>query len=241
MDTKADILSRLRQDILSLQGCKQPLYATEVDVKLGPVSKAFPNSTFPIAAIHEFVCRGGETLAATSGFITAILSMLVKNAKPCIWISRYKNVFPPALIQYGIDPGRIIFIHPRKENDLCWAMEEALRCNALGAVIGEMKEIGFTASRRLQLAVEESNITGFIIRDQPKNFATVSDARWQISPLASESEGSLPGVGSAKWEIELLKVRNGKTGKWNAVWAEGRLQFLSRYIQLVNTEKKQTG
>jgi protein ImuA len=34
-------------------------------------------------------------------------------------------------------------------------MEEALKCEGLAAVIGEIKEISFSDSRRLQLAVEQ--------------------------------------------------------------------------------------
>lgn len=240
MANKADILS-LRQDILSLQGCRTPLYISEADVNLGPIRNAFPNSTFPIAAIHEFICYGAETIAATAGFISGILSTLVKNDRPCIWISKDKNIFPPALVHFGINPDRMIFIHPRKEIDLYWSMEEALRCNAIGAVISEVKEISFTASRRLQLAVEESRITGFIIRDRPKTMATVSDARWQITSLPCETEICLPGLGFPKWQIELLKVRNGKPGKWEGVWSDGRLQLLPKYIQLHPAEKKKTG
>lgn len=241
MDSRATILSRLRQDILSLQGSRAPLYASEADVKLGPVTKAFPNATFPTAAIHEFICEGAETMASTAGFITAILSTLIKDQKPCIWISRDKNIFPPALMQYGIQPHQVIFIHPQREKDLYWAMEEALRCDAIGSVVSEVKEISFTASRRLQLAVEESRISGFIIRNKPKNFSTVSDARWQITSLPCETESGLPGLGSPKWQIELLKVRNGKPGKWEAVWCDGKFQFLPKYIQLIPSEKKKTG
>ena len=40
-----------------------------------------------------------------------------------------------------------------------WAIEEALKCDGLAAVIGEMKELSFTNSRRLQLAVEKSHVT----------------------------------------------------------------------------------
>src|SRR5687767_7432792 len=98
MATKADILTRLRQDILSLQGCRTPMYSSDLDVNLGPVKEAFPNSIFPVAAIHEFVCTTAENIAASAGFISGILSALVKDKRPFIWISKDKNIFPPALI-----------------------------------------------------------------------------------------------------------------------------------------------
>ena len=41
-------------------------------------------------------------------------------------------------------------------------MEEALKCNRITAVLGEIKEISFKESRRLQLAAEQSRVTGFL-------------------------------------------------------------------------------
>jgi protein ImuA len=46
--------------------------------------------------------------------------------------------------------------------------------------------------------------------------------RWQIHPIQSETENNLPGVGFPRWQVELLKVRNGKPGNWQLEWANGR-------------------
>ena len=65
-------------------------------------------------------------------------------------------------------------------------MEEALKCAGLAAVIGELPELSFTTSRRFQLAVEQSRVTGFILRSNPRNLqpnACVS--RWKIKSLPS--------------------------------------------------------
>jgi protein ImuA len=112
-------------------------------------------------------------------------------------------------------------------------------------VVGEIPEIGFTASRRLQLAVEQSRVTGFILRHQPRGLVTnvtgnvprnVSGnvtanvtgnacvARWRITPLASQPEAGLPGVGFPRWNVELLKIRNGRPGAWPLEWAAGRFR-----------------
>jgi hypothetical protein len=34
----------------------------------------------------------------------------------------------------------------------------------------------------------------------------------------------MPGVGFPGWNVELLKVRNGKPGSWQIEWAESRFQ-----------------
>ena len=101
-------------------------------------------------------------------------------------------------------------------------MEEALKCSALTAVIGEMHEISFTASRRLQLAVEQSQVTGFILRKNSQHINTTACvSRWKITPLISESPGRSAwywfstlegGVGAnEKWQIWKL---GGQMGRW---------------------------
>jgi protein ImuA len=194
-----------------------------VDVGLGPILDAFPNATFPLGAVHEFLSARPEGTAATTGFIAGLLSSLMEAGGISVWISAARTLFPPGLKNFGIPPDRFIFVDLKKEKDVEWAMEEALKCSALTAVVGEMKEISFTASRRLQLAVEQSQVTGFILRNnsrKPNTTACVS--RWKITPLSTESSDDLPGIGFPQWKVELMRIRNGRTGIWTIQWREGR-------------------
>jgi protein ImuA len=220
---RAKIISQLQQEILLLEGLKLSKSGS-VDMGLGPILNAFPNSTFPLAAVHQFLFNGTKGKAATIGFITGLLSPLMGNGGVSAWISAARTIFPPGLKNFGIQPDRFIFIDLQKEKDLPWAIEEALKCSALTAVIGEMKEIGFTASRRLQLAVEQSQVTGFMLcNDSQKLNATACVSRWRITPLPSDAvDDHLPGVGFPKWKVELLRIRNGRTGVWEVDWRGGR-------------------
>lgn len=223
---RADIISKLQQDILHLQGYK-PSNGTPVDVGLGAIKEGLPNGTFPLGSIHEFLSVGYEGAAATSAFIAGVLSPLMGNGGISLWISSARKLFPPALKSFGIQPDRFIFIDLQREKEVLWAMEEALKCPALTAVIGEMKNLGFTASRRLQLAVEQSKVTGFILRnDIDKLNTTACVSRWKITPLSSHSSDELPGIGFPVWKVELLRMRNGKAGVWEIWWENNR--FYSR-------------
>ena len=86
----------------------------------------------------------------------------------CIWISAARKIFPPGLKAFGIEPDRVIFVDLKREKDVLWATEEVLKCEGLAAVASEIRELSFTVSRRLQLAVEKSRVTGFILRDNPR-------------------------------------------------------------------------
>src|SRR5690606_8095364 len=137
----------------------------------------------------------------------------------CLWIGTSDILFPPAAKSFGVEPDHIVFVTMPREREVLWATEEALKCKGLAAVVSELQEMDFAQSRRLQLAVERSKVTGLVIRHSPHRIgSTACAARWQISPLPSTLEEGLPGVGRPRWQVELLKVRNGHTGSWQVGW-----------------------
>ena len=240
--TKADIIAQLQREIFPLQGFKPALNNNVIDAGLGPIRNAFPNSAFPLGAIHEFISAGPEDAAATGGFVSGILSSLMKKGSASIWISASRTIFPPALKSFGIAPDKIIFIDLKKENQMLWAMEEALKCDGLSAVIGEINELSFTASRRLQLVVEQSQVTGFILRNNPRSINTTACVtRWKITSLPSELAEAIPGVGFPRWNVDLLKIRNGKPGNWQIEWAAGKFRHVAAANLFVPAQHKKTG
>lgn len=238
---KADIVSRLRRELLSLRGHEIAKNEKGLLKDLGSLNNAFPDAIFPVGAMHEFLCNKREDVVATNGFVSALAGKLMKQKGVTVWISSNNSLFPPAFKLFGIDPDRIIFIQLYKEKDLLWAMEEALKCNGLAAVVCELQELSFISSRRFQIAVEQSAVTGFILRINPRKFVpTACVCRWQISSLASEIT-DLPGVGFPKWNVELLKVRNGKPGSWQVEWATGKFHLKNQVTAIEFEQRKKTG
>lgn len=228
LDVKKDMISRLRKDILLWEGFKPPPAGTRNLVGLGPVETAFPNNVFPIEAVHEMVCSNTEQAAACGGFITGLLSVLMQHGGACLWIGLSENLFPLALKAFGVEPDRVIFINLTKDKEVLWVMEEALKCTGLAAVIGELRELNFKQSRRLQLAVEQGHVTGFVLRNRSDKIgATACVARWKIKPLPSGPVDGLPGLGFPRWHVELLRVRNGLPGSWIMEWSDGKFQPVS--------------
>lgn len=217
-----DIISRLQKDILLWQGFTPPLGCKTKGIGLGPLESAFPNGVFPTGTIHEMLCPTYEHAAATGGLIAGLLTRLMQQGGVCLWVSIHRQLFPAALASYDVEPHRVIFIDVQHEKDLLWVMEEALKCEGLAAVIAEVREISFAQSRRLQLAVENSKVTGFLLRNDPRKLgSTTCVARWQITPLPSKPHDDLPGLGFPRWQIDLLRVRNGNPGSWKLEWIDG--------------------
>ena len=239
--SKADIIAQLRRDLLPLQGFK-PVNGTNENVGLGQINYSFPNASFPVGAMHEFISSDKEDSTATGGFIAAVLGKLMKNGGASLWIGSSHTVFPPALKFFDIDPQKIIFIDLQREKDVIWAMEEALKCDTLAAVVGEIQELNFTTSRRFQLAVEQSRVTGFILRHNPRNL-NITDCvtRWKITHLPTILADELPGVGFPRWNVELLKVRNGKPGRWQIEWIGKRFRHIPIITAILGEQQKKTG
>jgi len=237
--SKADIISRCRQDILTWQGCKKS-GRNVADIDLGPIRLAFPTNVFPTGAIHEFLSSSPEDAAASSGFVSGIVSVLMKSKGISIWISAHRNIFPPALPVFGIMPDRIIFIDLDREKDIQWVLEEALKCEGLSAVIAELPELNFTVSRRLQLAVEQSRVTGFILRHNPRWINTTACvSSWEITQIPGQLVGGMPGVGPPRWNVNLVKVRNGKPGHWQMEWFNNGFRHIDENnLAIVQPQKK---
>ncbi|HRP57938.1 MAG TPA: Error-prone repair protein ImuA, partial [Agriterribacter sp.] len=138
---QTDIITRLQQDILRMQRQRPVADPPGRKVALGPVLEAFPNKAFPTGAIHECISPTATATAATCGFIAGILGSLMQNGGFCVWISPERIIFPPGLKTFGIEPDRVLFIHLKKEKDICWAMEAALQAEGLAGVVSELPDL----------------------------------------------------------------------------------------------------
>lgn len=229
MDAKRELFQKLQQDILLWQGFKPVDQGKAERIGLGEIEDSFPGGVFPRKAIHEFITILPEQSAASDGFIAGLLAVLMENGAVCVWASTSRRLFPASLALFNVEPERIIFMDAQTEKDVLWITEEALKCTGLAAVVAEVNNLSLIESRRLQLAVESSAVTGFILRkDGNKTVSTVATARWKISPLPSQTENGMPGVGFPRWQVELLKVRNGNPGSFVLEWAGEKFQGIKK-------------
>jgi protein ImuA len=94
--------------------------------------------------------------------------------------------------------------------ELLWAIEEAVACRAVGAVVADIayphKALDFTASRRLALRCAASAGTVFLVRYARDREASAARYRWRIAPSLSASppfDEQAPGP--PRWRVMLEK------------------------------------
>ena len=91
-------------------------------------------------------------------------------------------------------------------------MEEGLRSSGIAAVIGKPYQISPIAGRRLQLAAEENNVPGLLLKPQnrTKHQSSPTSAaltRWHVTAAPSITPASGFGLGVPKWNLELQRYR----------------------------------
>jgi protein ImuA len=197
------------------------------------IDQALPTGGIRQGALHEAASAGPDTehAAAATLFIAGILARL---DGPILWVLRQADLFAPGLAGAGLQPDRIVFAEAGK--DVLHVMEEGLRHAGLAAVVGEHTgRLSLVASRRLQLAAEQAGILAILIRRSPSfddpalNEPTAAVTRWRIaalpSPPALPHAPDTPGLGRARWRLDLTRNRGGEPGSWivEACDATGRL------------------
>lgn len=105
--------------------------------------------------------------AAGSGALEALLPSLARagdGQRLLTWVHPSRTPYPPALVQQGFDLRRWLVLRPTNEDDHRWAIDQALRSGACDAVVAHVGDLDDRQFRRLQLAAEEGESLGLLIR-----------------------------------------------------------------------------
>jgi len=215
---KAALLAELRTRIRHMEGrgeaadgaapAPPPGDATTLDAVL-------PAGGLSRGRLHEV---SADDPGVGTAFAAALLARLAAaRAAPVVWIVRGRDLHAAGLTTYGLTPDRLIAVRAVREADALWAMEEALRCKRLAAVLGEVGGLTLTACRRLQLAAEAGGVAGLLLRLGEVRTADPSAAatRWRVAAAPSAAAPDEPGVGTPRWQVELVggKERWGAPGR----------------------------
>jgi len=158
---------------------------------------------------------------ARDGGATGFLLAQVARGKPLLWVQERMamleagRIYPP-----GLGGVELIHVDARDARAALWAMEEGLRCSALGAVIGEIwgdpKALDFTATRRLAVAAERYGVAACLIRLGGHANLSGARMRWRIASAPSAKHPlDAKAPGAAAWDAELFRARGFAPGRWS--------------------------
>jgi len=93
---------------------------------------------------------------------------------------------PPAVLPWLGDRESSLYVaRPAREADEVWAIDQALRCPGVAAVIGWPERVHSTALRRWQLAARTTGAVGLLVRPSyTRRDPTWAEARVAVKPVA---------------------------------------------------------
>ncbi|MDQ2844126.1 MAG: hypothetical protein M3Y72_24420 [Acidobacteriota bacterium] len=199
------------------------------------VDRWMPHGGLPVGCIHEI--KGASVTSALT--FSSILSARIAGAQGnIVYISPDRSLHPLGLLPYGTRLDQFLLVFVRRSQDLAWAVMEALRCPQVSAVITVLDGLDLTDSRRLQLAAENSGVTGFLLGHATSAPIAAPITRWKVT-----SHVGKPGqrFDEPAWTLDLLYCRGGRPGSWTIEWRNQRLSTLSNPLATQTTREALAG
>ena len=145
---------------------------------------------------------------------TFALWLAARTQGPVIWIAppwQADKLNADGVLAW-MDPARLIFVNPKRAEDLLWTMEEVLRSGATTLAVADLPALpGLTQVRRMHLAAETGAEQGQTV---------------PVGLLLTPGQGGAPGVetrwhlccsharGQDNWRLERLRARTAPRKCW---------------------------
>lgn len=186
------------------------------------IDSFLPSSGLALGALHEVAVAGPDSGQAAAATLWAA-GLVGRITGDVLWVLGSRDLFSPGLAAVGLHQDRLLMTEAGKE--VLLVMEEGLRHPGLAAVVGEIDgRLSLTASRRLQLAAEQSGVTAIALRrsrkfdDPALAEPNAALTRWRVrslpSPPALAHAPDTPGVGPPIWQLDLIRCRGGQAASW---------------------------
>ena len=179
------------------------------------LDEALPARAAEHGRLHEIVFAHSGDQAAATGFAAA-LALRLAGADTVFWCQRTEDrreagrLYGPGIAALGGDATRFIHVCVRRDVDVLWAMEEAIASGAVPVVVGEAARIDLTASRRLALAAEKSDVTALFLRPSAGSLSNAAWTRFLVAPAPSAPnpfDARAPGC--PRFFLTLQRARTG--------------------------------
>jgi protein ImuA len=221
-----DVLRELKHSIRSLE---PDLDCRAIPFGIAPIDQSLGGG-LARAALHEVAASGESALSAAAQFALG-LACRVQEPRAVVWIAEEMGLiesgapYGPGLDDLGLLPERLVTVAAAKPRDVLWTMEEALRCRAVGTVIGEIRgdRLDLVASRRLSLAAGQRDVCAFLLRSAPGTDASAATTRWIVT--GARSRATATGPGPPRLFVQLTRSRRGPVGSWLVEWNRVERRF----------------
>jgi hypothetical protein len=243
-----ELIQRLQRDIRSVETASTVDACDRTDSCLSTITTGLealdqwlPERGYRRGSMVEWLVPGGNsTNFQTVGFGAELLSLQVASRAAArggsiVVVDPTGEFYPLAARSLGIELHRLVILRGERLEDLYWAIDQSLRCEAVAAVWAAaspqrprfLVDMDERWQRRFQLAAEAGGSIGLFLRpDRVARQPTWCDVQWRIIPQSLSREVSVAGVPDLLpgqslpenyWRrllsIQLLRCRGGRSGQ----------------------------
>lgn len=206
----SDVVEHLRRQLLRCQ----VTHSAQAIISSGyrALDRLLPESGLPSGAVIEWV-SDEPGLRATSIALKCAAGFLQQPGAFAI-VDSLNEFHPMSLEHLGIPLSRLLLVRPcdqpstplpsqAQRSDALWALEQLARSSGVRVVMMWVDRLSSTAQRRLQLAVEKSGVTVFLMRPASALRQTSwADLRFHVQ---SKTQAAIDG---AQVTVQLVRSKN---------------------------------
>ena len=187
-------------------------------------------------ALHEIAPAKPQDGAAAMGFALALAARFLSQRPASALIvsegfadQELGALHGPGLLAHGLSLSRLVFVRAPDAALAFWAIEEALKCGAPAAVVGEiwnLKGYSLAASRRLLLAARKGRVPALLVLasayGQAERLSSAAETRFEIAAAPSARTPAVAGPdlpGPFACGARLVKARLARAGPEGAFQA----------------------
>jgi len=186
--------------------------AEAVPTGFAPLDRLLPAGGVRRGSLVEWLCR--DEASGAAALASAVACRLAEAAdresgamaSAIVVVDRKGRLYPPAVLGWleraggsGRPTPRLVVARPAHEADEMWAIDQALRCRGVAAVLAWPARIHATAMRRWQLAARASLAVGLFMRP----LTAGREPSWAEARIAVAAQ---PGGGLAVRRLRLSLV-----------------------------------
>ena len=231
---RAEGMARLRRVIAEIEAEAGPAGGPPGDRRARrlPLVRAFDSALgggLAGDALHEIVPAKPQDGAAAMGFALALAARFLSQrpASALIVSEGFADqesgaLHGPGLLAHGLSLSRLVFVRAPDAALAFWAIEEALKCGAPAAVVGEiwnLKGYSLAASRRLLLAARKGKVPALLVLasayGQAERLSSAAETRFEIAAAPSARTPAAAGPdlpGPFACGARLVKARLARAG-----------------------------
>ena len=239
---RAEGMARLRRVIAEIEAEAGPAGgapAGGLPARRLPLARAFDSALgggLASDALHEIAPAKPQDGAAAMGFALALAARFLSQrpASALIVSEGFADqesgaLHGPGLLAHGLSLSRLVFVRAPDAALAFWAIEEALKCGAPAAVVGEiwnLKGYSLAASRRLLLAARKGRVPALLVLasayGQAEGLSSAAETRFEIAAAPSARTPAVAGPdlpGPFACGARLVKARLARAGPEGAFQA----------------------